>query len=63
MTYVPIDIGDEEFVVIDVSDGCSCNIFKCEHKLRLWSRLWYQGIRRRMPLVLDHPSYLFKVKL
>ncbi len=50
-------------VRIDVRAGCYCNLFYCVHQFRLWSKLWYQGARRVMPLKLDHPPLLFRVKV
>lgn len=44
---------------IDVR-GCYCNFFHCEHQFLLWSRLWFQGVRRVMPLRLEHPPLLFR---
>lgn len=46
---------------IDISAGCYCNLFYCEHKFRAWSRAWFLGLRRTMPLHLEHPPLLFKV--
>ena len=47
-------------VRIDLNAGCYCNLLYCEHKFRAWSRGWFLGARRVMPLVLEHPSYLIR---
>lgn len=51
-----------EFVTIDVTlnEGCYCNLLYCEHKFRDWSLGWYQGLRKRMPLVNKYPSYIIR---
>jgi hypothetical protein len=48
---------------ISVQTGCYCNVLHCQHQFRAWSMLWYQGVRRVMPLVLNHPTYLFRVTI
>lgn len=52
-----------ELYKINVDSDCECQYFgTCEHQFRQWSLLWFQGIRKRMPLALDHPPLLFRCK-
>lgn len=44
---------------IDIATGCYCNLFYCVHKFRGWSRAWFLGVRRTMPLRLVHPPLFF----
>lgn len=50
-------------VRIELKTGCCCNLPHCEHKFRDWSRAWFLGVRRVMPLKLDHPPMLFRCKV
>lgn len=48
---------------INVDSGCQCQYTEvCVHQFRTWSQLWFQGVGRRMPLVMTHPAYLFRTK-
>lgn len=50
-------------VRIDIDGGCFCNLLYCPHKFRAWSRAWFLGARRVMPLRFEHPMLLFRSKV